>query len=111
MSRGNGNNMHYVRVYIETCTGEGNVLMFDGPSFRECRELANRTMSTLAMVGSGGHDMSHYRGINDTYGWFVHFPNRAHLSRLTVSKVNRESSAARPFSVLEYPCEHNMVGR
>lgn len=106
MGQGNGNNMHFVLVHFETCTGDENTVKFDAPSFRESREQATRTTSTLSMVGSGGRDMTNYRGVHDTHGWFVNFPGRAHLVKITVSKVNRESLNSMLCLEHIYTCEH-----
>src|SRR4051794_32307969 len=106
MGQGNGNNMHYVVVHYEVCTGDENDLRFDSSSFRKSREDANRTVSTLSMVGSGGRDMSNYRGVHDTHGWFTSFPGAAHLTKITVSKVNRESLVSALAVSHVYTCEH-----
>lgn len=103
---GNGNNMHFVEVEIEVCTGDHNRIKFDRPAFRDSRSEANRALAELSVIGMGGNDMSWYQNDTQVHGWLSKFPVLSHITHIAVVKVNRESSAERLVSVREYECEH-----
>ena len=105
---GNGNNMSYVSIVVQTCTGDAKNIRFDRLAFRDSREEANKALADLSIIGMGGNDMSWYRNDTRVYDWIKEFPATAHIVSITMAKVNRESDAAKQVSAREYTCEHTL---
>ncbi len=102
---GNGNNMDYAELVIETCSGDVERVVFDEPAFRDSRAQANQAMATLSMIGMGGNTIGQYK-TGDQENWFANFPDWAHLTRVQINKLNHQSDRVKPFTERRYDCEH-----